>query len=97
MFALFLVPVYPIFLASSSALAADATRSDQRAGGLGVLAGVFAFSVLTGSSLGGFVGDTLGLRAVILVAAAFSCLGFGAFVALVGFRRPAPKPEERIS
>lgn len=94
-FALFVIPVYPIFLVSSSALAAEATRSDERAGGLGVLAGVFAFSVLTGSSLGGLIGDAFELRTVILTATVFSCLGLAAFMVLVGFRRRAPKFEER--
>lgn len=92
---LFVVPIYPLFLVSGSALAADATRSDQRAGGLGVMAGVFALAQAAGCLLGGAIGDFLSLRKIVVVAAFISCLSLLLFVLLVGLeeRRPGREGE----
>ena len=92
--ALFLVPMYPVFLVSANALAAEATGVRRRAGGLGAMAGVMAVSMAAGSVLGGAVGDALGLRAVVRAAAGVSLLALAVFLLFEargrGARRGAP-------
>jgi MFS family permease len=72
------VPVYPPFNVSSIALVSELSGEHRRAGGLGILSGVFAMALALGSLLGGAIGDraglgalpkwTLGMEAVCLVA-----------------------------
>ena len=90
---LFVIPIYPLFLVSGSALAADATRSDQRAGGLGVMAGVFALAQAAGGLLGGAIGDFMSLRKIVVAAAFISCLSLLLFVLLVGLEKRRPVEE----
>ena len=86
---LFCVPVYPLFLVSANAVAAEETRTGQRAGGMGVMAGVMSISVASGSLLGGLVGDELGLRAIFIASVAVSALALATFLLLVGLQRRA--------
>ncbi len=87
---LFVVPIYPLFLVSGSALAAEATRSSQRAGGIGVMAGVFALAQAAGGLLGGAIGDFMSLRKIVVVAAFISCVSLLLFVLLVGLEKRRP-------
>jgi predicted MFS family arabinose efflux permease len=93
--ALFIIPVYPIFLVSANALAAEATHTKQRAGGIGVMGGVLAISVLVGCVLGGSMGDAYGLRSIIYTSVAISSLSLITFVLLVGLKRHVPRASER--
>ncbi len=81
--AFFIIPIYPVFLVSANALAADATRTEQRAGGIGVMNGVLAMAVVAGTLVGGAVGDLYGLRAVVRTAALLSCVGLLSFLLLL--------------
>lgn len=81
---LFCVPVYPLFLVSANAVAAAETGKSQRAGGMGVMAGVMSISVASGSLLGGLVGDELGLRAIFFASVGVSALALVVFLLLVG-------------
>jgi MFS family permease len=94
---LFIVPVYPVFLVSATALAAEATRSEQRAGGVGVMSGVFSLSMAAGSVLGGLIGDHFGLRAIVVTSACLSCLCLVVFFLFVGFKRVRPAQEREGS
>jgi MFS family permease len=58
------VPVYPPFNVSAIALVSDLSGESRRAGGLGILSGIFAVSPAVGSLLGGAVGDISGLGAL---------------------------------
>jgi len=58
------VPVYPPFNVSSVALVSELSGESRRAGGLGILSGVFAVSLAAGSLLGGAIGDASGLGAL---------------------------------
>jgi len=80
---LFLLPVYPFFLVSITAIAADASRSKQRGGGLGVLTGVSAISTILGSTLGGATADLVDLNAVPGVSAIVGALAFVVFLFLM--------------
>jgi predicted MFS family arabinose efflux permease len=98
--ALFVTPIYPLFLVSTNALAAEASRSERRGGGLGALAGCSAFSMALGSVLGGMVGDGLGPRAIPCISAGLSTLALIAFIMLYGlnttiFRRDDDHDHER--
>jgi len=57
----FCVPIYPLFNVSSITLASELSGESTRAGGLGVLAGVLAFSLAAGTLLGGAIADYIGL------------------------------------
>jgi predicted MFS family arabinose efflux permease len=57
----FCIPVYPAFHVGVTALVSELSGERRRAGGLGVLAGVFAFSLAAGTLAGGAVADHSGL------------------------------------
>ena len=80
---LFLVPIYPFFLVSTNAIAAEASRAERRGGGLGVLAGVSALSMAFGTVLGGAAADSLGLICIPAVSAATTSLALLVFVMLI--------------
>jgi predicted MFS family arabinose efflux permease len=60
----FCIPVYPAFNVGVTALVSELSGEKRRAGGLGVLAGVFAFSLAAGTLAGGAVADFSGLGAL---------------------------------
>lgn len=80
---LFLIPIYPFFLVSVNTLAAQASRSERRGGGLGALAGINALSMALGTVLGGVTGDLLGPRAIPCVSAVISTLALVSWVSLL--------------
>jgi predicted MFS family arabinose efflux permease len=80
---IFIMPIYPFFLVSTNALAANASRSERRGGGLGALAGVSAFSMAMGTVLGGLTGDYISLAAIPIVSALGSCLALISLVLLI--------------
>jgi predicted MFS family arabinose efflux permease len=80
---LFLIPIYPFFLVSVNTLAAQASRSERRGGGLGALAGINALSMALGTVLGGVTGDLLGPRAIPCVSALISTLALVTWVSLL--------------
>jgi MFS family permease len=57
----FCVPVYPAFNVGVTALVSELTGEARRAGGLGILSGVFAFSLAAGTLTGGAIADHYGL------------------------------------
>lgn len=79
----FVVPIYPFFLVSTNALAAEASRSARRGGGLGALGGIAALSTATGAVLGGALADLMGLKALPAAAALGHCAALAA-LALLG-------------
>jgi predicted MFS family arabinose efflux permease len=88
---LFILPIYPFFLVSTNALAAEASRSHRRGGGLGALGGIAALSMALGTVLGGATGDLLGLRAIPSISALCSGLAVITFVLLIGIERTQEK------
>ncbi|MHC4942606.1 MAG: MFS transporter [Planctomycetota bacterium] len=84
--ALFITPIYPLFLVSANALAADASRSERRGGGLGAVAGCSALSMALGSVLGGVTGDVLSPRAIPCISAGLSTIALIAFFMLYGLK-----------
>ena len=53
----FCIPVYPAFNVSVVTLVSEITGESRRAGGLGILGGIFAFSLATGTLAGGAIAD----------------------------------------
>lgn len=84
--ALFAVPIYPFFLVSTNALAAEASQSERRGGGLGALAGITALSMALGTVLGGAVGDLMGLRAIPSISVLVTSLALLLFIILMGMK-----------
>ncbi len=94
----FCIPVYPAFNVGVTALVSELSGEKRRAGGLGVLAGVFAFSLAAGTLAGGAVADhsglgmlprwTLGFQLACLAAVVVSIKVFGVLSVESG-RRPA--------
>ena len=80
----FVVPIYPFFLVSTNALAAEAARTERRGGGLGALGGVGALSMAGGTVLGGALADLAGLAALPVAAVLGHCAAFAALAVLSG-------------
>ncbi len=84
------VPVYPPFNVSSIALVSELSGESRRAGGLGILSGVFAVSLAVGSLLGGAIGDAFGLAALPRWTLGVEVAAFLAAVALVLLLKTPP-------
>ncbi len=84
------VPVYPPFNVSSIALVSELSGESRRAGGLGILSGVFAVSLAVGSLLGGAIGDAIGLAALPKWTLGAEVASFIAAVALVTLLKTPP-------
>lgn len=57
----FCAPIYPLFNVSVMTLASELSGKRARTGGLGVMAGVLAFALATGTLVGGAIADNVGL------------------------------------
>ncbi|KPJ61169.1 MAG: hypothetical protein AMJ46_02265 [Latescibacteria bacterium DG_63] len=102
----FCIPIYPAFNVGVTALVSELSGERRRAGGLGVLAGVFAFSLAVGTLAGGAVADhsglgvlprwTLGFQLACLTAMVISIKLLGALSVENGRRVPSDSAEPSI-
>ncbi|UCF78408.1 MAG: MFS transporter [Candidatus Eiseniibacteriota bacterium] len=83
----FCLPVYPAFHVGVTTLVSELAGEKRRAGGLGVLAGVFAFSLAAGTLAGGAVADHSGLGVLPRWTLGFQLASLGAIVVSVRMLR----------